>query len=143
MQKEQGFTLIEIMIVVVIVSVLAMVAVPSYQNQMQKARRVDATEALMNIAGIQERYFLQNNGYANDDDNLYENTTENGYYSIAMSNNLPCDAGADRLNCFIIEARPAVGSPQVADEKCAVFTIDNIGRKLALDADGLASQDCW
>ena len=44
---SRGFTLIEVMIVVVIVGVLLAIAVPGYQSSMEKGRRSDAKSALL------------------------------------------------------------------------------------------------
>jgi len=61
--NNHGFTLVELMIVVVIVSLLAMVAVPSYNKSVSKARRADAQTALSNLAGAMERYFTDKGTY--------------------------------------------------------------------------------
>jgi type IV pilus assembly protein PilE len=62
--RVKGFTLIELMITVVIIAILAAIAVPSYQNQVQKTRRADAQGALTGLANAMERYFTNNNTYA-------------------------------------------------------------------------------
>ena len=50
----RGFTLVELMIVIVIVAILLAVALPSYQNSVQKGRRADAKAALLDVANRQE-----------------------------------------------------------------------------------------
>jgi len=64
MNKNNGFTLIELMIVVVIVGLLAAVAYPSYQNSLIKARRSDAQGALQGLAQAMERNYTTNGTYA-------------------------------------------------------------------------------
>lgn len=58
-----GFTLIELMIVVAIVSIIAAVAYPSYTASVTKTRRADAKGALMGFAQAMERHFTENNTY--------------------------------------------------------------------------------
>jgi len=62
-QTSNGFTLVELLIVVVIISLLAMVAVPSYNVSVAKARRADAQSSLSNLAGAMERFFTENGTY--------------------------------------------------------------------------------
>lgn len=148
MQKEQtGFTLLEVMIVVVIVATLAAIAIPSYQDQAQRARRVDATEALLSIAGLQERYFLQHNKYASAADNVWSSSTAEQYYTISKAtDDFRPDAckGANETNrCYVIQAVPATTSPQNNDDDCKTFTIDNAGRKLAYDKNKNLNDECW
>lgn len=147
--SSQGFTLIELMIVIVIVAIITSIAVPSYQDQMLRTRRTDATEALLSIAALQERYYLQNNVYADVDDNLWNADTAQGFYTISMAENLVCP-GTDAseldppLRCFILQARPAAGSPQSQDTECAVIQIDSAGRRLAFDSEGNQQiAECW
>lgn len=61
--KEQGFTLIELMIVVVVIGILSAVAYPMYTDQVRKGRRADARAALLNLLQQQERYMTQRNIY--------------------------------------------------------------------------------
>ena len=62
-QTSHGFTLVELMVVVVIISLLAMVAVPSYNVSVAKARRADAQSTLSGLASAMERWFTQSGSY--------------------------------------------------------------------------------
>ncbi|MBL8505473.1 MAG: prepilin-type N-terminal cleavage/methylation domain-containing protein [Methylobacillus glycogenes] len=46
---QQGFTLIELMIVVAIIGILAAVAIPSYQNYTKKAKFTEVTQATQSL----------------------------------------------------------------------------------------------
>ena len=61
-----GFTLIELMIVVVVISILVTVAYPSYQDHVRKGRRAEGKTALLKAAQVQERYYSDNNTYVVD-----------------------------------------------------------------------------
>lgn len=55
--RVSGFTLIELMIAVVIIGILAGIAYPSYQTYTRDARRTDAQTILLQLAGLQEKFF--------------------------------------------------------------------------------------
>ena len=56
MRRRQGFTLIELMIVVAIVAILEAIALPSYNDQVRKGRRTEALRVLQEIRMAQERW---------------------------------------------------------------------------------------
>jgi type IV pilus assembly protein PilE len=63
-QKQAGFTLIELMIVVSILGILVGIALPAYQRYIVRSTRADGQAALLGFAQAMERHFQQNYTYA-------------------------------------------------------------------------------
>lgn len=82
--KQHGFTLIELMITVAIVGILAAIAIPSYQNYIQRSRRTDGQSALMKLQQAQERYRLSNTSYGTLSQIGTPATTPGGFYTISV-----------------------------------------------------------
>ena len=158
-KKEQGFTLIELMIVVAIVAILAAIALPSYSAYVTKSNRADAKVALMKYAQMQESYYVQNMSYAKDLKTgagglgLGTTTTvasEEGLYSIALSAVTPagCD-GTSTKPCtgYTLEATPVSGGRQATDSLCTGFRINQLGVREAKAGTGTYSpaqgKQCW
>ena len=75
MTKHIGFTLIDLIVAVAIVGLLVAIALPSYTAFVQKARRSDATSALVQLAIAQEKHRSNNPQYTADFNALNLSTT--------------------------------------------------------------------
>ena len=64
-RKQVGFTLIELMIVVVIVAILAAIAYPSYQEQVERGRLAEGKAVLTQAATRMERCYSTKGTYKN------------------------------------------------------------------------------
>ncbi len=62
-RKQGGFTLIEVMIVVVIIAILAAVAIPSYTDYVVRGRVVEAIGGLGDARTKMEQFFQDNRTY--------------------------------------------------------------------------------
>lgn len=120
--KISGFTLIELMIVVVVIGILGAIAYPSYQEHLRKGHRSAAQAHMLDLAQRQQQYFTDARTYASTEAEL--NVTSpaevSKYYTIAIV----VDPGPPPG--FTITATPASGSTQAADGN---LTIDNTGKK--------------
>ena len=145
LRRAAGFTLIELMVVVVIATVLLAVAIPSYQMQIRKSRRVDAKTAVLDAAGREERYFSTNGSTytATATDLGYPNFTTpvgSGYYTIAVCSPA-CNAGGPAAPSYSITATPVAGTSQAQDAQCTSFTVDSTGAQ-SQTGTGAAGY-CW
>ena len=137
--RISGFTLIELMVVLLIVGILGAVAVPTYRQYVIRSQRTEAKTALLRIAANQERHYLQNNTYTDDLSALGfgAGLSENGIYTLSVPR-------ADAITYQAVAVPTPGGGPNSVDMSqdvgCAQFSIDAAGQRLAFpDLDG----NCW
>ncbi len=122
-KNMHGITLIELMIVVVVVSILAAIAFPNYQEFSARAKRNEARAALLQIKINQERFYLNNNTFTQDMTLLGFSadpfTTDTGSYVI--------DVTAASPSNFSATATYQLGGNEAT--KCLTFTIDGRGAR--------------
>jgi type IV pilus assembly protein PilE len=138
--RARGFTLVELMVVVVIAAILLAVAAPLYQTQVRQARRTDARTAILDLAGREERYFSTNaSSYTAVPANLGypgvfnnpANPVGSGYYYISSVCTPACAPSAAASPSFSIIVLPVPGGSQTKDTPCQGFAVDSTGEQWA------------
>jgi type IV pilus assembly protein PilE len=136
MKTTSGFSLIELMIVLVIIGVLLGISLPAYQGYVLQSHRADGQSALLDIASRQERFVAQNNTYTAEVSavtglGLGRITSQENYYNMTVA---ACATGTI-ATCYLITATAA--GRQVNDADCLTITYDSAGVKSGTTAD------CW
>lgn len=131
-RRHSGFTLVELMIAVAIIGILASVALPSYRNYVMRANRSAAQSHMMDIAGRQGQYMLDNRSYAASVATLSVTTPTDVSvnYTITIDNTIPTVTPPS----FTITATPT--GNQTSDS-CGTLSLDSAGAKLP------TTEKCW
>lgn len=125
--RARGFTLIELMTVVVILAVLAAIAIPQYSAYVKRSYRIAARGQLLAVAQYLERVRSQNfsygssvSAYSSYLSGINADSTVAGKYAISIS-----DLSS---TTFTVSAAPIEGGPSATDE-CGTMSIDHRGGK--------------
>ncbi len=134
MKSQRGFTLVELMIVVVIAGILAAIAYPSYNQYVTKSKRSAAESFMLTVANRQEQYMLDARSYAATLSALGLTTPSDvaPNYSVALS--------GVTSTTYTITATPT-GAQQTNDTKCANLTLNQTGAKGISGTGSVAA--CW
>jgi type IV pilus assembly protein PilE len=143
--RQSGVTLIELLIAIVLISIIAASAYPSYTQYIVRAKRTAGKSVLLQVADRQQQYFMDNKRYANSLTTLgyQENpfmVSDDGDY-VAMGD-------ADRAYMIAMVAPTPttytlIALPQMMmatkDTDCAILFLLSTGQKGATGG----SEKCW
>ena len=110
--KQQGFTLIELMIVIVTIALLATIAYPSYAKYIRQTRLAAVRSELLQNARTLERYYTQKRTFK---DFSNDSLVQNEYFDISLTRN---DAAG-----FELKAEP--NADKNPDENCIIHLSDS------------------
>lgn len=136
MKKMDGFTLIELMIVVAVVGILASIAYPSYREYVLRSHRNAAQACLMEMTQLLERNRSAAMRYDQDSDGNAINDA---------SLQIGCSAELANRYAFSFAAGPttltyqlqAVPQGSQVGDSCATLTLNQAG------VEGAGGTDCW
>ena len=144
MRKQQGFTLIELMIVVAVVALLAGIAFNAYTSQVRKSRRAEARQVLSDYATRQEKYRSNNATYGTLANINGVAAPAGGFYTYAVTfpSTGTCPSGANRgnANSYILTADNT--GAQANDSECATIVLTNNCGTITKTSTG-GGTACW
>ncbi len=155
MGRGKGFTLLELMIVVVIIAILASIALPAYNKYVQRTRRSDGQSALFNAQQAEEKFFYRCNRYGSMQE-IYGNGTFDCSTAAAAGTAMDSPQTFYSISITAIsaigDANPnyalkATAQGIQANDPCGNLTLDSTGLKGA-SGDSTMSTDgdvkrCW
>jgi len=117
---NKGFSLIELLVVIVVIALLAAYAIPTYRQYVVESKRADAHARILEIAGMHEKFYANTNAYPADLASLGLDasflTTED---YVITSNDDPA---------WILTATPQ-GGQATSDTLCPTITLNQLGQK--------------
>ena len=156
-RARTGFTLVELLIAVAIVSILTAIAVPSYRLYVQRGNRTVAKSAMTEILSRQNSFYVDRKHFATTFDKLglsgstvyltrdgvmSSTSTAQSIYEITLAGDAAtttCPAtGSASATGFTVIARPING--QASDTRCATMCMGSTGIK---SASGTDASNCW
>ena len=138
--RQRGFTLVELVIVVLIIGILAAIAVPNYQKYVARTRRAEAWKDMSQIAMQEESEFANNptQGYA-DSQAIQSGSlpfpTSNVYYLFSVTSD------STNHQTYTIKATARRDGPQ-ADDPCGWLTLNHLGQRNAEATDPTIRSRC-
>ncbi|CAN5879932.1 type IV pilin protein [soil metagenome] len=149
-QLQSGFTLLEVMITLVIVSIITAIAYPSYVNNVTRARRAEVRGLLSENAQFMERFFTENNSYTLDlagvAPALPVTTSPRTAVGTSVMYNIsivpPTALTPANPNTFTLQAVPV---NTMAADPCVTYTVNSLGQKnnVGTLTGGMTIDTCW
>ena len=137
MRRYLGFTLIEVLVVLVLTALVAAWVWPTYQAQVQRARRVQARVVLLDSAQRLERLLA---------------TSASGVLPPDVASVLPLfsSGGSYRVSVlvsaegsgYVLRAEPVAVAQR--SDACGTFWLNHLGQQgVSATASGVSADECW
>lgn len=118
-EDERGFSLIELLVVVIIIGILAAIAIPTYLSQRDKAYNASAQSTLRNAATAQESYFTRANTYTTDKTELkgegFKESSDAPLTIVGADKNSYCMQSSGGADTYYLDS----GTGQIGTTSCS------------------------
>lgn len=152
LKQHEGFTLVELMVVVAIVAILTVIVIPSYQGVVERGNRSDIITHANTIAMRQEQYFSENLSYTSEltgEDSLNFGSdmspSGKGHAEITVTpNNCDPTDPVNRCTGYVISVIRDFNNsnPSEAQLRCGTLTLNNLGVR-GVEHSGGTVEECW
>ena len=134
LKRISGFTIIELMMVLIIVAVLMALAYPSYVDHVRKAKRGEAQQLLMTWSVNQEIFRSSNPQYATTDQ-----------MAAPVHNDYTFSLPTRSATAFVLQAAAKSGNDQLNDDEdgtaCSTLNLNSSGQKYS--GGDTSKTVCW
>ncbi len=136
-KREGGFSIIEVILVVLTVGLLLAIIMKNYAEAVVQERRTIAQQTLYTVVGLQERWFVRMYEYARSIDDVGGPDVAGDYYLLQVTQD-PCG----NSSCYTIVA--IAQGEQADDKECERMSINNLGVRRASSRDNRDTTSvCW
>jgi len=132
--QKHGFSLLELMIALAIVSILTALSLPVYSTHLAHEKRLEAEITLAQLANALEQYYLANN--------TYQNATLNnlGFSDVIAHSRYQLAIQTANSASFTLTATP-LDKQAIEDSECGVLILNSSGEKNISGRNTMT--DCW
>jgi prepilin-type N-terminal cleavage/methylation domain-containing protein len=136
-KQQSGFTIVELLIVIVVIGILAALVITTFTGIQQRARNTERETDIKALHGQVEAYYAQNGRYptlANLNDSAWRTTNMKGLDAEAIkdpkwassiaactASGAPSLASSDQANCYSYEVTPSTCNNTTED--CTGYTM--------------------
>jgi type IV pilus assembly protein PilE len=132
--SQRGFTLVELLVVVFIISVLSVIAYSSYQDSLVRTRRSAALTCLLENSQFMERYYTTNLTYVGAPAPTCTSGRDvTDFYTVSFS-------ATPTATAYTLQAVPTARQA-TRDARCGTLGIDQVGTKSKSGTGTL--DECW
>ena len=137
--RQAGFSLVELLVVLVIMGVLSALALPGYSRYVQRGNRTEVMAALLEAQHFMERYYSANGQYLSPANAVPMLPQRLQRIPLQGTVRYQLSVRESTANSYLLQAVPE-GS--MADDVCGSLTINQTGLRGVLNSTNSVSE-CW